>query len=197
MARSDVVCEGAEYYCSHLSNANEDDERDIMLFESVDTSGSGLTTYLQTLAFAEESAGTMRTYLVRDNDTDELAGYFSLKAGLVSMDETTEGDRQRFNTVPGIELANFAFNGAYRREHPTSRGGGASIFNELILPIVRRVAEDVGVYLLYIYSLPYERLMANYASYGFIRLPREDEELLHARLKPRYDDQCVFMYMPI
>jgi hypothetical protein len=39
-----------------------------------------------------------------------------------------------------------------------------------------------------------ERVMANYEGYGFRRLRPEAEQSLHARLKPRYDQQCVFMY---
>lgn len=32
--------------------------------------------------------------------------------------------------------------------------------------------------------------------YQFTRLPRGDEELLHARFKPWYGDQCIFMHVP-
>ena len=197
MARSEAVRRSSQYYCYHLSDADETDERDVMLFEPVDASGAGLALYLQNMAFAEEDAGTMRTYLVRDNVTDELVGYFSLKAGLVSLDERKDDENPQFDTVPGIELANFAVNNAYRQAHPASKGAGALIFHELVLPLVNRAAEQIGVFLLYIYSLPYERLMRNYATYGFSRLSLEEEALLHARLKPRYDAQCVFMYMPI
>lgn len=137
MVRSDTVCEGTQYYCYHLSCADEVDKRDIVSFEPVKRDGSGLAMYLQTMAISEEAEGTMRTYLVRDCVTDELAGYFSLKAGLVSLDESSDGERTQFDTVPGIELANFAFNGAYRRAHPTSKGGGMLVFFELVLPLVR------------------------------------------------------------
>ena len=37
------------------------------------------------LAEFERKQGNMRTYLVRENQSSELVGYFSLKAGLVSL----------------------------------------------------------------------------------------------------------------
>lgn len=168
-----------------------------MSFQPVSAKGAGLTTYLQRLAFAEEDAGMMRTYLVRDKFTDELAGYFSLKAGLVTQDEETVGNIVKFNTIPGIELANFAVNNVYRHKHEQSRGCGLTIFNELVMAAVKRTAAIVGVSVVYLFSLPDEKVIQNYRSYGFGRLEQEDEKRVHARLKPRYDAQCVFMYMPI
>ncbi|MBQ9067980.1 MAG: hypothetical protein IJ131_02810 [Eggerthellaceae bacterium] len=46
-------------------------------------------------------------------------------------------------------------------------------------------------------AFPDEKVVANYMRYGFERLPFDDEGLVHARLKPRYDAQCVFMYMAL
>lgn len=198
MARSDVFCEGDEYYCCRLSAATPDDERDIMAFRPVDPRGAGLTAYLQRLAFPEELAGVMRTYLVRDRDNDELAGYFSLKAGLVTQDEVQlGGGRAELDTVPGVELANFAVNGAYREAHPQSAGCGQTIYHELVMEVARRAAGVVGIALVYLFALPDERVIGAYRRYGFSRLSPEREERVHARIKPRYDAQCVFMYAPI
>ena len=197
MARSDVTCEGENFYCYSLAAAGDGDYRDMDSFEPVDRGGASLARYLQIMSLADEDRGTMRTYLVRDRGTGELAGYFSLKAGMVSLGESDTGDRTEFDTLPGIELANFAVNGRYRSAHPASRGCGRVIFRELVTEVASRAAGIVGACLLYIYSLPMKRVIENYGSYGFVRLPREDEELLHARLKPRYDMGCVFMYMPM
>ena len=197
MARSEPFCAGRNYYCRSLRTATTADERDIMAFEPAHPEGVGLVDYLQRLAFPDEDAGFMRTYLVRDNDSDELAAYFSLKAGLASQGETSEGGRTKFDTVPGIELANFAVNGAFLRAHPKAKGLGEAVFQELVREAVRRAGEIVGVALIYLFSLPDERVIANYGRYGFSRLPAGDEERLHARLKPRYDDSCVFMYLVV
>ena len=43
--------------------------------------------YLKEEALADEADGLMRTYLVRHGVTGELVGYFSLKAGLVALNE--------------------------------------------------------------------------------------------------------------
>jgi hypothetical protein len=46
----------------------------------------------------------MRTHLARDNFTDELVGYFTLKAGLVSVNEERDGDNVELDTVRGLSL---------------------------------------------------------------------------------------------
>lgn len=194
MARSNAFCECSEFYCYPLSASTVIDERDIMAFKPAHPEGAGLVTYLQRLAFPDELAGTMRTYLVRDTGTDELAAYFSLKAGLATRNEAQEGLHVEFDTVPGVELANFAVNGAYLEKHEKARGCGEVIFQLLVREVVRRAADIVGIALLYIFSLPNERVIANYERYGFHRLPAEDEERIHSRLKPRYDQKCVFMF---
>ena len=69
------------------------------------------------------------------------------------------------------------------------------MFGELVLPLVLDASHRIGAAILYIFSLPEPKVMQNYATYGFVRLPPDEEQLLHARLKPRYDSQCVFMYV--
>lgn len=197
MARSDAFCKSDQFYCYSLGQADETDEQDIIEFEPVNAKGSDFVAYLQRRSFVEEHASLMRTYPVRDNDTDELAGYFSLRAGLVIIDESETDDGTEFDTLPGVELANFAVNGKYRRAHPLSRGCGMSIFYGLVLETIRRAATLIGVTVVYLYSLPDTKVIANYRSYGFSRLPEQREKMVHARLKPRYDSQCIFMYMAI
>ena len=61
----------------------------------------------------------MRTYIVRDQVTDEIAGYFAIKAAMMSVNERKKVDRRTgkeriyFDTMPGIEIANFAVNETY------------------------------------------------------------------------------------
>ncbi len=195
MGHSSSFCESTQFYCYSLDNATEADEHDIMAFSPLDPKGAGLVTYLQRLAFPDEDAGLMRTYLVRDKDTDELVGYFSLKAGLMTQEESGEDGIVELDTLPGVELANFAVNRTYRDSHPITKGCGRSIFQKLVLECVRRAAAIVGVSVVYLFSLPDQKVIENYQSYGFSRLESSDEDRIHARLKPRYDAQCVFMYM--
>ena len=197
MARSNASCESEQFSCYRLCGATADDERDIMAFEAVDSKGSGLTAYLQLRAFPDEDAGEMRTYLVRDRFTGELAGFFSLKAGMVTRDEEVEDGRAKFDTSPAVELANFAVNNAYLRAHPLMKGCGRNIFRELVLDIIERTADLVGVSAVYLYALPYGKVIASYERYGFSRLAPKNEEQLHARIKPRYDAQYVFMVMKL
>ena len=74
------------FNCNHLG-ASEKDEQDIMNFTVRDENGEGLLDYIRHFAFPEEEAGIMRTYIVRDNRSSEMVGYFSLKAGLISLNE--------------------------------------------------------------------------------------------------------------
>ena len=136
----------------------------------------------------------MRTYFVRDNSSSEFVGYFSLKAGLISFNEGGTGSIADFDTLPGVELANFAVNGVYANKHPKLKCLGFRIFNDFIVPIVEKVSESVGVKIIYIFALPFDGLIRQYGRYGFNRLPAEQEDELHRRLKPRYDSECIFMY---
>ena len=102
-----------------------------------------------------------------------------------------------FDTIPAIELANLAVNDAYRREESKIAKIGFHVFDRFILPIVRNVADLIGVQCLYVYALPKERLIQYYASLGFMRLPSEAEAFVHSHVKPAYDRGCIFMYQGI
>ena len=65
-------------------------------------------------------------------------------------------------------------------------------FLDLIIPIVKKVQEIVGVKVLYIFALPEQKLMDRYMKeYGFNRLDKCDEDNLHKTIKPRFDYGCV------
>ena len=179
--------------CSHVS-VKARDIADIKAFEiaHLETSG-GLERYLKYQALFDEHSGVMRTYLVRFKSTHECVGYFSLKAGLVSVNEERASNGITFDTVPGVELANFAVNNAFAQKHD-AKGLGYLLFSGLIAPFVREHAKTLGIYMIYLFALPYERLMKTYESYGFHRLPPKAEDQLHQRLKPAYDESCIFMY---
>ena len=185
------VLQDKAFYCDHIGTS-ESDQHDIMHFSVRNSRGEGLVNYIQRFALPDEKEGTMRTYLVRDNITSELVGYFSLKAGLVSFNETKTETGADFDILPGI--ANFAVNEEYSRNHPNAKGLGALIFKHLIVPIVHDVSGRIGVKVLYIFALPFEGLIQRYVQYGFMRLEAEHEADVHNRLKPRYDEGCVFMY---
>jgi len=181
------------FYCEHLG-ASKNDFQDIQNFSVKDVRGEGLADYLKNTAIDDENSGIMRTYFVRDNSSSEFVGYFSLKAGLISFNEGGTGTVADFDTLPGIELANFAVNNAYISKHPKLKGIGFTIFTDFIKPFVKNIATLVGVKIIYIFALPFDGLIKQYGRYGFNRLPAEQEDELHRRLKPRYDSECIFMY---
>ena len=138
------VFQDSAFYCDHLGTF-EKDAQDILSFSVQDDRGKGLVNYLQNFAFPDEENGTMRTYLVRDNLTSEIVGYFSLKAGLVSFNERKTETGADFDILPGVELANFAVNNGYILTRPDAKGIDSMIFRELIVPIVHDAAGRIGV----------------------------------------------------
>ena len=160
---------------------------------SVGTDAAGLEAYLKNLASGDEKANLARTYLVLDKATGELACYFSLRTGLI----TIQVEGNDFDSLPAIELSNFATNGAYREKHKELQKLGVHIFDVFIIPIARFMANYVGVNALYIYALPSDRLIEHYKTMGFSRLPPEQEKFVQTHVKPKYDEGCVFMYQSL
>ncbi|MBR1598471.1 MAG: hypothetical protein IJ661_06175 [Lachnospiraceae bacterium] len=193
------------FYIDNLDINAEDDIKAIQEFQINAPEGLGLSIYLKEDSCNEEIAHEMRTYLVRLLKTGECVGYFSLKAGLVSLNEIeveiiddTTGEKRvekEFDTLPGVELANFAVNSAFIAKYPFLKGVGYVIFKKFIIPMINEAAKYIGIKVVYIFALPYERLINRYQRYGFRRLPEMEESILHKRLKPRYDESCKFMYL--
>ena len=178
--------------CRHLCGSKQD-ILDIQTFTvNHPETGRGLEMYLKNQALGDERSSLMRTYLVRLKRTKECVGYFSLKAGLVSFNEVETPNTVTFETMPGVELANFAINSTFAQKHNV-KGLGYLLFSRLIAPFVQEHAKTLGICMIYLFALPYERLIKTYESYGFCRLPSKAEEQLHQRLKPAYDASCIFM----
>ncbi len=178
----------------HLGENQEKDIADISSFEVIHPEiAQGLENYLKQQALQDEREGLMRTYLVHLRDRKECVGYFSLKAGLVSVNEISDQDTVFFDTLPGVELANFALNHNFTQKYDVE-GLGNILFERIIVPLVQQLSNSLGIYLIYLYALPIERLIKNYEKYGFRRLPADAEEQLHRRIKPAYDHSCIFMY---
>lgn len=133
---------------------------------------------------------TARTYLVKDKSTNELAGYFSLRSGLI----TIQAYHEDFETIPAIELSNFAVNKIYRKNHPDISMLGGYILKSFILPLANAMSRYIGVNSLYIYALPDEKLIGHYEKMGFSRLPKKQEKFVQKHVKPKYDEGCIFMF---
>ena len=120
------------FYIDHLDPNSKSDLLDINGFTIDAPEGQGLSVYLKEYSCEEELERNMRTYLVRDIVSDECVGYFSLKAGLISLNEIeTEiedaetGEHKtirEFDTLPGVELANFAVNRQLHQKLSVSEG---------------------------------------------------------------------------
>ena len=183
--------------CRHISDSKESIKTIQNFSVSHPETGSDLERYLKNVAIQDEADGIMRTYLVHHKITDECVGYFSLKAGLVSTNEITLPDKSiAFDTFPGVELSNFALNRHFQDKFKRP-GLGGILFRKLITPFVLKHAATLGINVIYLFALPYQKLIATYEKYGFHRLPKQAEIELHRRIKPYYDKSCVFMFQPL
>jgi hypothetical protein len=172
--------------------------KDIMQFTASNENGRGLIRYLQKDALKEETNDLARTYIIRDKRDDFIVGYFTLKAGFVAVNERRLFLAKRtFDSIPGVELADFAVNNDYKQKHPDYQGLGKLIFNRFVIPTVKNGQNHIGFRILYIFSLPYESLIDNYKKMKFSRLSKLQEESMHRRIRPYYDTDCIFMYQII
>ncbi|MBR4630925.1 MAG: hypothetical protein IKO57_10895 [Treponema sp.] len=138
----------------------------------------------------DENCNYSRTYLVKDKTTSEIVSYFSLRTGLITM----QVEKEKFDSIPAIELSNFAVNQNYREKHSHIKQIGIYTFEFFVLPIVKCMAKYIGINSLYIYALPEQKLIEHYGKMGFSRLPPNQERFVQFHVKPKYDEGCIFMY---
>lgn len=195
-----VILEKEPFVCERLVKSSENIEL-ISTFRSKYRQGDALANYLYTEAFNDQDQYKMRTYIVKDKNTGELVGYFSLKAGMVSDKDGyhkikingREEEMAGFNALPGIELVYFAVNGAYSEAHAEYKGLGMVIFYYFICPIIKQVSELIGVHFIFLYSLNQSSLIEYYKTLKFYRLGSIKEEKLHNRVRPITNTKCIFM----
>lgn len=190
------LIENEIFYCEPLM-ATEENLRLIQKFHVATETGIGLELYLKKYAVSDEISHEARTYLVKDNVTDEIVGYFSLKTGMVASRRKWNFFHMDIDSVPGVELANFAVNSVYKDAHKEQKGIGSIIFLDFVLPIVKMAAERVGVSIIYIFALPYRNLIKYYETLNFRRLSKIEEAFIHRNYKPKYDEGCIFMSRPL
>ncbi|MBR4463548.1 MAG: hypothetical protein IKS40_02915 [Treponema sp.] len=97
------------YTVEHLLDSKENTEL-VEQFE-VGKNAKGLENYLKYVSSDDEENNFSRTYLVKDKITKEIASYFSIRTGLITMQVQDE----KFDSIPAIELSNFAVNQNYRK----------------------------------------------------------------------------------
>lgn len=159
----------------------------------VSPNGQGLENYIRNISCKNERSNLDRTYLVRDKKSGEIAAYFSLRAGSIVLQKT----ETTFDTIPGIELSNFAVNQLYKQHHANIAGIGTMVFADFILPLVNYQKNFIGVSALYIFALPDQKLVQYYKKLGFNRLEQEKEIFLNGHVKPVYDEACIFMFQTL
>lgn len=180
-----------DFRLEHLSVSAR--HRRLLRTFKVGNNAKGLEEYLKKWALRDELVGDSRTYLVIDAVSGELACYFSLRTGLIPI-KNPDGT---LGTVSALELANFAANAAYVESRRPMKHIGAHVFSAFILPLAKSVSALAGARCLCVYALPVRKLVDYYGKLGFSRLPPEQEQFVHGRIKPDYDKGCIFMYQPL
>jgi len=189
------------YRISHISNEDIEDISRFTVKMDKKTGmkrGYGLVLYLQRRALYEEENNLARTYIIRDKQTDMIAGYFSLKPGLV----TEKTSLVSFDNITGIEIANLAVNDSYKKSLDNTNFNiqhlGVYFFSQFIYPLIKEIGKYVGVKYIYCFSLPELSLMDHYHKMGFRRVNKRSlERYIHRHIRPEYDKHCIFMYQEI
>ncbi len=191
MLVKETIFETPAYSLEHLCDLS--DYRELINDFTAGNDAAGLESYLKKAAVGDEKNNLVRTYFVIDKATGELACYFSLRTGLITI-QVVDDD---FDSLPAIELSNFATNDTYRKKHTELKKLGVHIFDVFIIPLARFMAKYIGINSLYIYALPNDRLIEHYSTMGFSRLPPEQEKIVQNHVKPKYDEGCIFMYQTL
>ena len=170
----------------------------------------GLESYLKRCAWEDDLNNEVRIYLIKDQQLNEIASYFGLKAGMVASsieDRLTASEQELIlltdgvkvlpEVMPGIEISHFAVNDNYRRrvaenESINLKGLGAYFYPQFIYPLIEDVSEKIGVNLIYLFAAGDISLVSYYKKvFGFQTLDNND---IYVPLEPEYDGGCTFMY---
>lgn len=188
MVIEQCIIENEDFSIEHLL-ALPENEKLIADFKALN-GAQGLENYLKYQASDDEKSMSSRTYLVKDKATKELAGYFSLRSGLI----TVQTYHESFDTIPAVELSNLAINGEYRENHKDKKRLSFVFLQSFIIPLAKIMSRYIGIRTLYIYALPDEKLIEHYTTLGFTRLSKKQEKFVQNHIKPKYDENCVFMF---
>ena len=145
----------SNFYRVYSCHCLTDDYSPLLKTFNVRKNGGFLANYLwnetanndgiKSLALMDEEYHNARTYIIIDNDTQELVCYFSLKAGFLTTKEHHRLLSHDFESVPGVEISNFAVNENYIKKHPDRKGIGSNIFKYFILPNARSAQSIIGL----------------------------------------------------
>ncbi len=193
---SKKLIENEIFYCEPLLEKEENIGL-IKDFYVAEKTGLGLELYLKRHAVSDELSHEARTYLVKDSITNEIVGYFSLKTGMVATRNKWNLFKLDIDSLPAVELSNFAVNSTYKAVHEEQTGIGSIIFLDFVLPIIKMAADKVGICFVYIFALPYHNLIRYYETLNFKWLSKVEEAFIHRNYKPHYDKGCIFMSRPL
>ena len=188
-----MILEVGNYYLEHLSDDVNSYELKKFRIQHEETQ---LTKYLVKFAKKHEIAMLNKTYLVRDKRNKNLVAWFSLKNATLPYN-----DKENSFLIPAIELTHFAVDERYKSiasNDALSVKTGEFIFWNLILPMVRDVAEKVACKDLFVFAINTKEMIHYYKNrLGFKEIENLDDKLFFEYAVPDYDDNCRFLYFPL
>lgn len=166
----------------------------------------GLESYLKHLAWKEDTGNNIKAYVIKTYFTNEIVAYFTLKCGLITLDSDSRnalkeelakenGVKLVPETIPCVEIAQFAVNDNYKVKHGKNgqplKGLGEALYPDFIYPIIKKAASIIGIKCIYLYAAGDEHLTDYYERvFNFKKV--EDESYIP--VAPYYDNDCSFMF---
>lgn len=187
------------FTCDHLKTLEQFLLQGFEVLPVFDSNGekitlSGLQNIIQNNLSDAENKDELRTYLIKDKETKEVACLFSLKTGSLIFDNKTDNFHE---VIPAIELAYFAFNKCYREKHPKSKGFGASFFDVFVTDIVKEIYDLAGCSYLYVFAINHTKLIKTYLDLDFEELPEAQENEVVKNISADTTEGCKFLYKNI
>nr|WP_317359145.1 N-acetyltransferase [uncultured Tyzzerella sp.] len=155
-----------------------------------------LDLFLKCEAFKYNEDGQGNTYIIKLKDTDEIIGYYTLKANTIQIYNIKTRIKE---SHPAIEIARLAVNNDYKNNK-----FGTTIFFHYILPKIKEVKKLIGINTIMLFSIhedidEYEHINNKktlkyfYEKLGFNLAEDEVQKFI----EDDYNEGCKLMYMSI
>ncbi len=136
--------------------------------ENFDCGEESLNAFLKKFARQNDERGLGKTYIIVEEGTTEILGYYTLSGGSVSSEKIPE-NLPRY-PVPVVHLGRLAVDKGAK-----GQGLGEILLFDALRRILK-IADELGIYAVEVFALN-ERAKKFYLKYGFTSLPNDEFHL--------------------
>lgn len=154
-----------------------------------------LKKYLCKVAKKHQSDCINKTFLVREKNSNNLVAFFCLKSATLPYN-----DKDEVFLIPAVELTHFAVDERYKNifDKNADIKTGEFIFWNFIIPYVNNAKSCIAIKDLFIFAIKNDDLINYYKTrLGFKEIENIDEKIFFEYAKPKYDENCKFLYFPL